>query len=330
MSFALAGPLAAPPALAAPAVAAAPGLLARFSAWLNQPLVKALTPVPIVIVVGAAMWWVFRGFWREIDREAHEARAERFARGETDYRPFVLFATAAIVLTMQDYYGGRSTYDEAIRPWLQMQETVRHHAFLKMAKYDELYAYVWWVSARVVGYVLIPFPVYKLCFPKDSLLDMGLRVGGFVKHLWIYVGLLLVVCVPLFVVARHPDFGGYYPFYKNSQRSVFDLLAWEALYYLQFFALELFFRGLWMGATRRSLGSVGIFTMCVPYVMIHYGKPYLEANGALIAGAVLGTLAMRTRSIYGGFLVHIAVAGIMDVMALYNRHQLPHTFWAPG
>jgi membrane protease YdiL (CAAX protease family) len=64
--------------------------------------------------------------------------------------------------------------------------------------------------------------------------------------------------------------------------------------------------------------------------MIHYGKPYLEANGAIVAGIVLGSLAMRTRSIYAGFLVHITVAFSMDFLALWRRGALPVTFWASG
>jgi membrane protease YdiL (CAAX protease family) len=50
--------------------------------------------------------------------------------------------------------------------------------------------------------------------------------------------------------------------------------------------------------------------------MIHYGKPMPETFGAILAGLLLGTLAMRTRSIWGGVLIHIGVATTMDVMAL--------------
>ena len=48
--------------------------------------------------------------------------------------------------------------------------------------------------------------------------------------------------------------------------------------------------------------------MIVPYCMIHYGKPMPETLGAIVAGLILGTLAMRTRSIWGGVLIHIGVA----------------------
>jgi membrane protease YdiL (CAAX protease family) len=63
--------------------------------------------------------------------------------------------------------------------------------------------------------------------------------------------------------------------------------------------------------------------------MIHFGKPYLEANGAIVAGVVLGSLAMRTKSIYAGFLVHITVAFAMDFLSLWHRAALPRVWWAP-
>jgi membrane protease YdiL (CAAX protease family) len=101
------------------------------------------------------------------------------------------------------------------------------------------------------------------------------------------------------------------------------------MYGVQFLALELFFRGWMLGALRKSMGSAAVFAMAVPYCMIHYGKPYLETHGAIVAGIVLGSLALRTRSIYAGFLVHITVAFAMDFLALYRREALPTVFWPP-
>jgi len=49
-----------------------------------------------------------------------------------------------------------------------------------------------------------------------------------------------------------------------------------------------------------------------------------------VAGVVLGSLAMRTRSIYAGFLVHITVAVGMDFLSLYKRGVLPTVFWPSG
>src|SRR6185295_2126695 len=55
----------------------------------------------------------------------------------------------------------------------------------------------------------------------------------------------------------------------------------------------------------------------------------LEACGAIVAGIALGSLSMKTKSIYQGFLVHVTVAGLMDWLSLRHRHATPIRFWAP-
>lgn len=286
--------------------------------------VKPLLPVPALLLVMPLMWLMFRNTWRELDEDAHRHRGAMLAKGTMDYRPFVALVLCALILTMQEYYGGRMYFEHGVMPLLRGYEAA--HPNFHVAKYDELWGFVWWAFTRVFGYVL-PFMVWKIFFRKDSLLDLGLRTRGFFDHAWIY-GLFLAVVLPaMLIVARSPDFGAYYPFYKNAQRSWFDYLVWEAMYFAQFFALEMFFRGFWLGSLRRSFGSGAIFVMAVPYCMIHYGKPYLEACGAIIAGVALGSLSMKTRSIYQGFLVHITVAALMDWLSLRHRHCTPYTLW---
>ena len=166
------------------------------------------------------------------------------------------------------------------------------------------------------------YAIWPLFFRRDSVLDFGLRGRGFRAHAWIYA-LCVVVMIPvLVIVSMQPDFADYYPMYKQAGRSWLDFAMWEIVYLAQFFTLELFFRGFILRALR-SFGAGAIFAMAVPYCMIHYGKPYLEASVAVIAGVVLGSLAMRTRSIYAGFLVHATVAVLMDILALDRRHGLP-------
>ncbi|WP_394825998.1 CPBP family intramembrane glutamic endopeptidase [Pendulispora albinea] len=286
-------------------------------------------PVPALLVVLPLIWLFFRKTWRELDIEAHEHRGRMLELGLTDLRPFIALPLCAVILTMQDYYGGRFFFEEVIRPFLTDYELTHPGAF-KLAKYDELYGFAWWVTARVLGYVVVPFVVWKIAFRQDSLLDFGLRTRGFFKHAWIYGLFLLVVLPAMWIVSRQPDFGNYYPFYKLSSRSWCDFLLWEAMYIAQFFALEVFFRGFWLRSLSRSFGSGAIFAMAVPYCMIHFGKPYLEANGAIVAGIALGSLSMKTKSIYQGFLVHVTVAVLMDWLALSHRHALPTQFWAPG
>jgi membrane protease YdiL (CAAX protease family) len=299
---------------------------AGMSAFLTA--IKPLIPIPLLLVILPALWWFFRDTWRELDDDATRWRVKMSAAGQTDFRPFVALAMCAVILALQDYYGGHAYFDVTVRPLIAHFDAA-HPRWFRLAKYDELYSFGWWAVTRIGGYVF-PFVVWRLFFPEDSLLDMGLRTRGFFKHAWIYGAFLAVVLPVMLLVSREPDFGSYYPFYKGCSRSWYDFLVWEGMYFGQFFALEMFFRGFWLGALRRSFGSGAIFAMAVPYCMIHFGKPFLEANGAIVAGIALGSLSMKTKSIYQGFFVHITVAGLMDWLALSHRHALPTVFWPPG
>jgi membrane protease YdiL (CAAX protease family) len=315
------GLLAAGPTVAADS--AGPSLLAT--------ALHALLPFVGFVLIAPILWLFFGRTWRELDVEAHEHQRRMLAAGEWDKRPAVLFAITAAVLTLQEYYGGRQFYDTQIRPWLKVQEalhvidpsTAWIGGLVNLKRYNELYGYGWWSFTRVFGYVAVPFGVWKIVFRRDSLLDMGLRTRGLLKHAWIYLLCLAVVLPATYIVSRSPEFGNYYPFYKQSSRSWTDFLIWEAMYFAQFFGLEIFFRGFWLTGLRKRMGSAAIFTMIVPYCMIHYGKPYLETCGAVVAGIALGSVAMRTRSIYSGFLVHVTVALSMDLLALMGRSGLP-------
>lgn len=295
--------------------------------WLELPPIKWAVPIPLLVAIAPIIWWFFRKTWHELDADALAYRRQLHERGEIDYRPLVALTLAALILTLQEYYGRADFYEGPLKRWLAHREKLNPTGWIDLHTFDELYLRLWWGLTRVGGYVL-PLLVWPLFFRKDSLLDFGLRPRGFREHAWIYA-LCLVVMVPLLLfVRRQPDFGSYYPIYKLAGRSWLDFIVWEIIYIAQFLTLEIFFRGWWIRATR-VFGVGAIWSMALPYCMIHYGKPYLEACAAIVAGVVLGSLSMKTRSVYAGFLVHGTVAILMDVLALDQKGALP-VLLAPG
>lgn len=250
--------------------------------------------------------------WRFLNREAHQLREGQSA-DHFDYRPLVVACTSAVCLTLIEYFGDRHTYAQLMRQWLP--ELVKH-------RYFELSTYGYWTGFRLVFYVLIPWLVV-LCLPGERLRDYGMSFAGFFKHLWIYGLLFVIVLFPVTMVSFTKGFQKIYPFYKLAARSWLDFISWELLYALQFWALEVFFRGFMLHPLKRSLGSYAIFAMAVPYCMIHYNKHLAEVLGAVVAGIVLGTLSLRTGSIWCGVLIHISVAWSMDGLSLFHTSGYP-------
>ena len=307
-----------------PEILVAPEAPKGFMAWLEQPHVKWAVPLPLLLALAPLIWLFFRSTWKELDREAVTYRERLRAEGsEVDYRPLVALAMGCVILTLQEYYGGsnQAFYQTVVVDNLRKWEATHPNGWVNNARFDELYRLIFWALTRIGGY-LVPLLFWRLIFRRDSILDFGLRTKGFLEHAWIYAMFVAIMIPVMITVAKQPDFGTYYPFYKQASRSWMDFAIWEVFYVGQFFALEIFFRGWWVRACR-GFGAGAILCMVVPYCMIHYGKPYLEACGAIVAGTVLGSLSMKTRSIYAGFLVHITVAILMDFLALHHRHALP-------
>src|SRR4029079_5438407 len=86
---------------------------------LPETLLRALFPAAAYVALAPVLWLFFRRTWRELDVEAHEHQRRTLAAGRYDPRPAVLFTITALVLMLQQYYGGRAVYDEHIRPWLR-------------------------------------------------------------------------------------------------------------------------------------------------------------------------------------------------------------------
>jgi len=265
--------------------------------------------------------------WQQMDREAAEERAAREAAGlGFDWRPLIVLLTSAVLLTLMEYIGNRDWFYELLREI--PKQRVRAALRLPANPHLERMGWAWWAGWRVLGYFLLPMVLVRLY--GERVRDQGLSTKGLREHVWLYVLCYLVVAVCVAFVSRSPEFVNYYPFYKGANKSWADFLGWELMYAAQFFALEFFFRGWWLKACKAQMGSHAIFVMTVPYVMIHFGKPMLETFGACIAGVVLGTLAMKTRSIWSGFFVHVGVAISMDLAAMSKTIGIPETFWPLG
>ncbi len=198
----------------------------------------------------------------------------------------------------------------------------RYLAPVQRSGYGHLIAYAWWSFIHLLGYVLIPALLIRKVL-KERVRDMGWRWNGTARHWRGYVLLTTPILFFVYLVSLGEDFVNHYPFYQQASRSWFDLLGWWVLYIGQFIFLEFFFRGFMLNALRPAMGANAIWVMCVPYLMIHFPKLWLEATGAILFGLFLGILALASRSIWGGVMVHVTIALAMDSAALWRKSGFP-------
>lgn len=248
------------------------------------------------------------------------AAAARASREGPDYKPAIVAVFGATMLVLLHYFGQSRYFEELLAGWAETDPEWAH--VQESPRLRALYGKAWWSGFRVLGYLLLPALLVKLVL-RERLAEHGLGRGKVRDHLWIY-GVALLIVLPMVGVASFEEsFQRKYPMYHFAGESWTDFLLWEAMYAAQFFALEFFFRGHWLRSFEPVMGGHAITAMVIPYCMIHFGKPWPEALGAIAAGYALGALALRSRSILPGFFIHVTVGVTMDLAALAQTTGLP-------
>ncbi|MDX2053566.1 MAG: CPBP family glutamic-type intramembrane protease [Polyangiaceae bacterium] len=239
--------------------------------------------------------------WALVDREHRKESLPSL-------KPVAVLIAVAISLVVAHFWGKPTSV--ANLPGVQ--------DFLQRLPTPELYPSLYWALFKVVNYLLIPVVCIKLVL-RENVVDFGLTLRHSARIWGLYLAMFLVVLPLAYLVSSTPAFLKTYPKFAGAGESWGVFFVWEAAYGLQFFLLEFFFRGFALFALARYIGSLAIFVMVVPYAMIHFGKPAAECFGSIIAGTALGTIALRTRSIYGGVFVHCGIAWSMDVFAMLHK-----------
>ncbi len=235
---------------------------------------------------------------------------------DVDMRAIAVIATVIGVLMANRYLGSLHDtrwvssvldavgLDRQAAWWRSITDGFRHQDFNRKVYFAVFRIVVYLVPALIVGRKVLGM----------SMADLGWRITR--RHAGIYAGLFAAM-LPLVVLASRLDsFQATYPFYSpNFWESVWPwFVVWELLYFLHFIALELFFRGFAIHGLASTFGTMAVFISVIPYVMIHFSKPFPEAVGSIVAGVVLGFLSLRSGSAFWGGVLHFGVALSMDLL----------------
>lgn len=144
-----------------------------------------------------------------------------------------------------------------------------------------------------------------------------------IPYLWMVVAMIPLVSL----AASQPSFLLAYPKLRNIQflapsgPSIWQKLLYELSYGSDFLTIELFFRGFLVIIFARYIGPAAVLPMAVFYCSIHFGKPMLECISSYFGGIFLGVIACYSQSIYGGIIVHLSLAWMMELAAYLASHR---------
>lgn len=252
--------------------------------------------------------------------EANSLRSLQENIGKLDVKVLLICLIVPFFLTCTRYLGNAQflisiLYDAQLTGLAQaMSQILQQHTNA------QLHQLIYWASVIIFFYFVLPACIILFVF-KESLTEYGLRLRDAGKGYPLYLGMLVVMVPLVFYFSGSESFLDRYPFYAvASNESLFpNFFIWEIVYFLQFLALEFFFRGFILHGIKHRFGFYAIFVMVIPYCMIHFGKPMPETIAAIIAGVVLGFFSLKSKSIWLGVMIHCSVALTMDLCAMYRK-----------
>lgn len=240
-----------------------------------------------------------------------------------DFKVLIVCLTTALSLTLIRYLGSHNNTIYVVDTFISSKWALNLKYLFNVGPYSQLFQLTHWIFVLTISYLVIPITIIKFYF-KDSLKNYGLSFHDAFKDYWLYLTMLAFMIPLVFTISYTHSFQAKYPFYHLSSSEPINskFIVWELEYFFQFFALEFFFRGFVLHGLKHRFGFYSIFVMTIPYCMIHFAKPMPETIAAIIAGIILGTLSLKSKNIWLGFIIHCSVAITMDVCALWQKGLL--------
>jgi hypothetical protein len=200
----------------------------------------------------------------------------------------------------------------AIFAW-KMMFPVQLHLFTDVFHNQYWNAVIYW-PFKVFIITLLLLVVHRFFDRNEPFYGVTVRNFSVTPYL-----IMLLLMVPLVAVASsQPDFLRMYPRLQHLAYLLQPDRGWHKMLYefsygSDFFSIELFFRGFLVLAFARYAGKDAILPMAIFYCAIHFGKPLGECISSFFGGIILGVVSYHTRTILGGFFVHVGLAWMMEL-----------------
>jgi hypothetical protein len=169
----------------------------------------------------------------------------------------------------------------------------------------------------VVRVFLVLIPLYIIWCIKDRN-NQPFYGSAIVKDIRPYL-IMLLIMIPLIALAStQKDFLAMYPkaHFLNTlsiANQKWRYVVYELCYGFDFVSIEFFFRGFLILSLLKICGQQCIIPIACFYCSIHLGKPMGEAISSFWGGILLGIVSYNTRSIWGGLIVHLGIAWLMEI-----------------
>ncbi len=135
--------------------------------------------------------------------------------------------------------------------------------------------------------------------------DFGVSLGDWKFGLSFTAIFCIVMLFGTWFASAQKSFIQYYPTCPQVSTDWGKFWLFGASYFLYMTGWEFLWRGYMLFGLKDDFGYNAILIQMIPFTILHFGKPPIEAVSAVAGGIALGILAWRARSFWYAVLVHV-------------------------
>jgi len=219
-----------------------------------------------------------------------------------DFKIAFIFLSLAVIQTISYYHSSRRFF--------------RFNLYGYFVDSDNVYfiEYIYWLSSEFIVLFILPALLIKFLL-KEKIRNYGVKLGDKKTGLFV-TGISLVVMLPiLWIVSSMPSFQNAYPQCDEVRDNWTFFLIYEFCFFLYMWGWEFIWRGYTLFGLKEKFGYYAVLIQMLPFTILHNGKPEIETFSAILAGVILGILALRTGSFIYGVIIHSGVMFMIDLIS---------------
>jgi len=220
-----------------------------------------------------------------------------------DFKTTAIFLVSIILFIISWYFSNPKFFSE----------TFSFHKSFDLI-IEDLVSFSYWFILDFSLFLVIPIVLIKYLF-HEKINNYGISFGKKKIGLTFTLFSILIFIPIIYFISASENFSRYFPLMESAKDDLAVFLIYEILFLLFIFSWEFIFRGFMLFGLEKKFGLYSIFIQMIPFVILHNGKPFIETFASIFGALFLGYLALRTRSILYGFLIHAFILITLDVLA---------------
>jgi membrane protease YdiL (CAAX protease family) len=174
---------------------------------------------------------------------------------------------------------------------------------------------LYWIVGDFCCFFIFPWFIIKISF-KEKLSQYG------IKSIQVYNGLkyllpaLLLILIVSWFTTSIESISFTHPVLFEAKNNWSWFIVFELMLFGYIFAWEFLWRGYMLFGLESIFGWYAVFIQTIPFVILHNGKPAIETFSAIAGGIMLGIIAIKTRTILYGVILHFGLIFFIDLFSV--------------